>query len=89
MLDQVRLGPTVTEDWGFAEQSHRGLGLSALFAGESGTGKTFAAEAIANELGFDLYRIDLAAVVSKFVGETEKNLKRVFDAAERGGRAVL
>jgi hypothetical protein len=85
LIDRVRLNRTVTEDWGFAEKSRRGLGLSVLFAGESGTGKTFAAEAIANELGYDLYRIDLAAVVSKFIGETEKNLKRVFDAAERGG----
>jgi hypothetical protein len=88
LIDQVRLNRMVTEDWGFAEKSRRGLGLSALFAGESGTGKTFAAEAIANELDYDLYRIDLAAVVSKFIGETEKNLKRVFDAAERGG-AIL
>jgi hypothetical protein len=89
LVDQVRLSRIVTEDWGFVEKSQRGLGLSALFAGESGTGKTFAAEAIANELGFDLSRIDLAAVVSKFIGETEKNLKRVFDAAERGGVALF
>lgn len=88
LIDQVRLNRVVMEDWGFAEKSRRGLGLSALFAGESGTGKTFAAEAIANELNYDLYRVDLAAVVSKFIGETEKNLKRVFDAAERGG-AIL
>jgi predicted nucleic acid-binding protein len=88
LTDQVRLNWMVTEDWGFAEKSRRGLGLSALFAGESGTGKTFAAEAIANELDYDLYRVDLSAVVSKFIGETEKNLKRVFDAAERGG-AIL
>ena len=89
LVDQIRLSRIVTEDWGFAEKSRRGLGLSVLFAGESGTGKTFAAEAIANELGFDLYRIDLAAVVSKFIGETEKNLKRIFDAAERGGGALF
>jgi AAA+ superfamily predicted ATPase len=88
LIDRVRLNRVVTEDWGFAEKSRRGLGLSALFTGESGTGKTFAAEAIANQLHYDLYRVDLAAVVSKFIGETEKNLKRVFDAAERGG-AIL
>ena len=66
----------------------RGLGISALFAGESGTGKTMAAEVIANELRLDLYRIDLSAVVSKYIGETEKNLRRLFDAAEDGG-AIL
>ena len=66
----------------------RGLGLSALFAGESGTGKTMAAEVIANELRLHLYRIDLSAVVSKYIGETEKNLRRLFDAAEQGG-AIL
>jgi SpoVK/Ycf46/Vps4 family AAA+-type ATPase len=62
----------------------RGLGISALFAGDSGTGKTMAAEVIANELRLDLYRIDLSAVVSKYIGETEKNLRRLFDAAEIG-----
>ena len=67
---------------------NRGLGISALFAGESGTGKTMAAEVIADELGLDLYRIDLSAVVSKYIGETEKNLRRLFDAAEDGG-AIL
>ena len=67
---------------------NRGLGISALFAGDSGTGKTMAAEVIANELGLDLYRIDLSAVVSKYIGETEKNLRRLFDAAEDGG-AIL
>ena len=66
----------------------RGLGISALFAGESGTGKTMAAEVIANELRLNLYRIDLSAVVSKYIGETEKNLRRLFDAAEDGG-AIL
>jgi SpoVK/Ycf46/Vps4 family AAA+-type ATPase len=66
----------------------RGLGISALFAGESGTGKTMAAEVIANHLRLGLYRIDLSAVVSKYIGETEKNLRRVFDAAEDGG-AIL
>jgi SpoVK/Ycf46/Vps4 family AAA+-type ATPase len=67
---------------------NRGFGITALFAGESGTGKTMAAEVIANDLQLNLYRIDLSAVVSKFLGETEKNLRRLFDAAEEGG-AIL
>ena len=71
-----------------AAKMNRGLGISALFAGDSGTGKTMAAEVIANDLRLDLYRIDLSAVVSKYIGETEKNLRRVFDAAEDGG-AIL
>ena len=61
----------------------------ALFAGESGTGKTLAAEAIANEVDLDLYRVDLATLVSKYIGETEKNLKRLFDAAEASGAVLL
>ena len=73
---------------GFGATSARGRGVSALFAGASGTGKTTAAEVVAGELGFDLYRIDLASVVSKYIGETEKNLDRVFSAAE-GANAVL
>jgi len=76
---------TVYEQWGFGSVSSRGLGISALFAGSSGTGKTMAAEVLANELRLDLYRIDLSCVVSKYIGETEKNLRRVFDAAEEGG----
>ncbi len=78
----------VHEDWGFGARSNRGLGICALFAGPSGTGKTMAAEVLARELRLDLYRIDLATVVSKYIGETEKNLRRVFDAAEDGG-AIL
>ena len=80
---------TVYEEWGFAARGARGLGISALFAGPSGTGKTMAAEVLANELRLDLYRIDLSAVVSKYIGETEKNLRRVFDAAEEGGAILL
>jgi SpoVK/Ycf46/Vps4 family AAA+-type ATPase len=60
-----------------------------LFAGTSGTGKTMAAEVIAGDLRFDLYRIDLSKVVSKYIGETEKNLSRIFDAAESGGAVLL
>jgi hypothetical protein len=85
----VRHRSRVYEDWGFAARSSRGLGISALFAGPSGTGKTLAAEVLANELELDLYRIDLASVVSKYIGETEKNLKQVFDAAESGGAILL
>jgi ATPase family associated with various cellular activities (AAA) len=79
----------VHETWGFATKGARGLGVSALFCGDSGTGKTLAAEVLARELGLDLYRIDLASVVSKYIGETEKNLKQVFDAAEEGGVLLL
>jgi hypothetical protein len=79
----------VYDAWGFADQSARGLGLSALFTGASGTGKTLAAEVLASELGYELYRLDLSQVVSKYIGETEKNLKRVFDAAESGGTILL
>lgn len=80
---------TVYEEWGFANSGSRGLGLTALFAGPSGTGKTLAAEVIAAELQLDLYRIDLSATVSKWLGETEKNLARIFDAAEAGGAILL
>jgi len=80
---------TVYEQWGFAGKSSRGLGISALFSGASGTGKTMAAEVLAHELRLDLYRIDLSQVVSKYIGETEKNLRRVFDAAEEGGAILL
>jgi SpoVK/Ycf46/Vps4 family AAA+-type ATPase len=65
------------------------VGISALFCGESGTGKTLAAEVLAHELELDLYRIDLSSVVSKYIGETEKNLRRVFDAAEDSGSILL
>ena len=73
----------VNHRWGFAGKHARGLGLTVLFAGASGTGKTMAAEILAAELDLDLYRVDLAAVVSKYIGETEKNLRAIFDAAER------
>jgi len=86
---QVKARKAVYDDWGFRERMNRGLGICVLFAGESGTGKTMAAEVIANDLGLALYRIDLSAVVSKFIGETEKNLRRVFDAAEDSGAILL
>ncbi|WP_353474570.1 ATP-binding protein [Salipiger sp. H15] len=79
----------VNGDWGWAARGARGLGVAALFAGPSGTGKTLAAEVIAGALGLDLYRIDLSQVVSKYIGETEKNLARIFGAAERSGAILL
>ncbi|HEX6747309.1 MAG TPA: ATP-binding protein [Longimicrobium sp.] len=89
MAAHVRHRALVYEGWGFAGKSSRGLGISALFAGASGTGKTMAAEVLADELRLDLYRIDLSSVVSKYIGETEKNLRRIFDAAEQGGAVLL
>ena len=85
----VRHRTTVYETWGFSGKGTRGLGISALFAGASGTGKTMAAEVLAHSLRLDLYRIDLSQVVSKYIGETEKNLRKVFDAAEGGGAILL
>jgi hypothetical protein len=86
---QARHRMTVYETWGFAGRGRRGLGIGALFSGPSGTGKTLAAEVLAHSLNLDLYRIDLATVVSKYIGETEKNLRQVFDAAEEGGVILL
>ncbi|WP_414588439.1 ATP-binding protein [Scytonema sp. PCC 10023] len=85
----VRQRSTVYGSWGFGGKSARGLGITALFAGASGTGKTLAAEVLASELRLDLYRIDLSSVISKYIGETEKNLRLVFDAAEEGGVILL
>ncbi len=81
LAGQVRHRTTVHEHWGFAAGMSRGLGITALFSGGPGTGKAMAAEVIARDLQVDLYRIDLAAVVSKYLGETEKNLRQVFAAA--------
>lgn len=93
MLDEIarhlRFRGQVYDDWGFAEKSARGLGITALFAGESGTGKTMAAETIARTLDLDLFRVDLAQVVSKYIGETEKQLARLFDRAESSGAVLL
>ena len=85
----VRQRGQVYDAWGFGRRGPRGLGISALFAGPSGTGKTLAAEVLANTLNLDLYRIDLSQVVSKYIGETERNLARVFDAAEQGAAVLL
>jgi hypothetical protein len=88
LVTHVDLQHVVLDRWGFRRQLPRGQGVIALFAGPPGTGKTMAAEAIAATLRQDLYRIDLSAVVSKYVGETEKNLATAFDEAERAS-AVL
>jgi SpoVK/Ycf46/Vps4 family AAA+-type ATPase len=79
---RVAHGNRVLEEWGFERKLSQGKGTAVLFAGPSGTGKTMAAEILAADLGLDLYKIDLSGVVSKYVGETEKNLERIFQAAE-------
>jgi hypothetical protein len=88
LIRHARQRAVVAADFGFSDRSERGLGLTALFHGESGTGKTLAAEAVAHALGLGLAVVDMATVKSKYIGETEKNLRRIFDAAEAGG-AVL
>jgi hypothetical protein len=89
LAGHIRHRATVYERWGFGARANRGLGTGALFAGASGTGKTLAAEILAREAGLDLYHIDLSQIVNKYVGETEKNLRRVFDAAEDSGAILL
>ncbi len=88
LVGRYRHRDKVLRDWGLGRRFGRDIGLSVLFDGPPGTGKTMAAGIVAGELGLDLYQIDLSRVVSKFVGETEKNLSRVFDEAEQA-RAVL
>lgn len=88
ICQRVRHRHRVFIEWGFGRKLSQGKGINALFAGPSGTGKTMAAEIIANELQLDLYKIDLSGVVSKYIGETEKNLDRVFTAAEHSN-AIL
>jgi ATP-dependent 26S proteasome regulatory subunit len=82
IVNYVKYRPLVYGDWGFDRKLSLGKGLNALFAGPPGTGKTMAADIIAGELGLDLYKIDLSMVVSKYIGETEKNLNKVFKEAE-------
>ncbi len=89
LVAQVRQRQQVYTRWGLGPSGSRGLGISALFHGDSGVGKTLACEVLANELDLDLYRIDLACLVSKYIGETEKNLGRVFDVAEASGAVLL
>ncbi len=85
---QVEHRPLVYETWGFGRKLAHGKGLIALFTGEPGTGKTLAAQALAHDLGLDLYKIDLSGVVSKYIGETEKNLNQIFAEAENAN-AIL
>lgn len=89
IMIHVKQRMKVYEEWGFGHSSDRGLGITSLFSGPSGTGKTMAAEVLANELNLDLFRIDLSTIVSKYIGETEKNLRNVFDAAEDGGSILF
>ena len=89
IVAQVQHRHRVYTDWGFSKAGARGMGITALFAGESGTGKTMAAEVLANALNLDLYRIDLSQVVNQYIGQTEKNLRKIFDAAEAGGAILL
>lgn len=85
---QARHQHVVYDDWGFGRKLSLGKGLSALFSGPPGTGKTMAVEVIANDLGLELYKIDLSQVVSKYIGETEKSIDRLF-AEARAGNAIL
>jgi hypothetical protein len=88
ICNRANLRHRVHETWGFDKKLSTGRGLSALFCGPSGTGKTMAAEIIAGKLGLDLFKIDLSQIVSKYIGETEKNLDRIFRAAENAN-AIL
>jgi SpoVK/Ycf46/Vps4 family AAA+-type ATPase len=89
ILSFVKYRDAVYDEWGFGNKLSLGKGLNILFAGESGTGKTMAAEIIANELNLDLYKIDLSSIESKWVGETEKNLDRVFREAETSNAIIF
>jgi len=89
LVARVRHRARVLDDWGFADKVGRGLGLAVLLSGPPGTGKTMIAGLIARELGLDLYQVDLSRIVSKYIGETEQNLARVFDAAETGHAILL
>jgi AAA+ superfamily predicted ATPase len=86
---QARLRGQVLDDWGFADLAAMGRGLTALFAGPSGCGKTMAAQVLARSLGLELYRADLAGVVNKYIGETEKHLRTIFDACQRAPVLLL
>jgi len=89
MCQRVAAQEKVFDEWGFAGHLACSAGVNALFSGSSGTGKTMAAEVLARELGVDLFRVDLSGVVSKYIGETEKNLDRVFTAAEQANGIVF
>lgn len=89
IVENVRLAHVVLDDWRFGERLPYGRGVTALFYGPSGTGKTMAAMAIARRLGVEILRLDLSRVVSKYIGDTEKNIDRVFTDARRTGAAML
>ncbi|MEP0873408.1 AAA family ATPase [Trichocoleus desertorum AS-A10] len=89
LCNQAKYRQLVYEEWGFEQKLSLGKGVNALFSGLPGTGKTMAAEVIANELQLDLYRIDLSQIVSKYIGETEKNLDRIFTAAASSNAILL
>lgn len=88
LCDQVKYKNIVGEEWGFYEKTAYGRGVCALFSGAPGTGKTMAVQVIANELGLNLYRVDLSQLISKYIGETEKNISKVF-ARAKGINALL
>jgi AAA+ superfamily predicted ATPase len=87
IVDRYRFGDRVYDEWGFSARPSRGL--VALFSGSSGTGKTMATEIIAGELGLDVFKLDLSAVVSKYIGETERNLEEIFEAASAGNLVLF
>jgi hypothetical protein len=89
LVARIRHGATVLDTWGFADKIGKGRGVSALFSGPPGTGKTMIAGLIADELDMDLYQVDLSKIVSKYIGETEKQLAALFDAAEYGQAMIL
>jgi hypothetical protein len=88
IVDTIRRRPKVLDEWGIGQKLASSRGVTVLFAGAPGTGKTMAAEVMAAELGLDLYKIDLSTVISKYIGETEKNLERIFNEAE-ASNAIL
>src|SRR5262249_35684386 len=88
IANSVRYRSRVHGEWGFDVKFSLGKGLNVLFSGPSGTGKTMSAEVLATDLGLELYKIDLSAVVSKYIGETEKNLSRIFREAQ-GANCIL
>ena len=89
LVARIRRRTTVMERWGFAEKVGKGVGVAALFSGPPGTGKTMAAQLIAKTLGVAIYQVDLSKIVSKWIGETERNLAQLFDAAEAGHAILL
>jgi len=89
LIARIKHHSTVYDRWGFDRLTTSARGVTALFQGGPGTGKTLVATAIANELGMDLYRVDLSRIMSKWIGETEQNLAKLFDAAEDGHAIIL